>query len=1048
MDEIISLGLWIKRRRKALDLTQDALAGLIGCALGTIKKIETDERRPSRQLAERLASCLRLPPEERAAFIQAARAELAADRLAAPTLSVVPAQFTPTIHAAPSAGAHLPSGTVTFLFTDIQGSTQLWELQRAVMPSALARHNAILHAAITVRGGAVFKTVGDSICAVFVNAPQALAATLDAQRALAAEPWETIEPLRVRMALHTGTAEIHDGEYMGLALSRVARLLDLAHGGQILLSLATQELVRNHLPGDVELRDLGAQRLKNLTRPEQIFQLIAPDLPTEFPPLRTLGAQPTNLPAQPTALIGREREIAEVTALLRRDDVRLLTLTGPGGTGKTRLALQSAAELLDTFPDGVWFVNLAPILDHILVATTIAHTLGLVEATDKPIEESLRAFLRAKRMLLLLDNFEQVIDAAPQIAELLAAAPGLKVLATSRAPLHVYGEHEYAVPPLALPPTTDDHAADRRDIITQYESVRLFLARAQATKPGFAITNDNAPAVAEICHRLDGLPLAIELAAARVKLFPPEALLARLGSRLLVLTGGPRDLPARQQTLRNTIDWSYNLLDEGEQALFRRLGVFVGGWTLEAAEAVCEDKEKSLPVSLSVLDGLAALIDQSLLRQEEGTDDEPRFVMLETVREYALERLEESGELETMRRRHTEYFVALVEMAEPKLTGPAEQMWLIRLDADYDNLRAALAWSLHGQPDSGTAPGKALELGLRLAGAIWIFWTARNRQSEGRAWIEGSLERSPHITAALPRSVRVKALNAAGYMAVAQGDHTRATALLQESLALSRETEDHIGMASVLVQLGRTARNQGDYGRAERLEEESLALFRSRGDIWGTTHALVSLGDAALEQGALDRATAHLQEALAICQDFGLVEWRMWVTYNLGRVSYLQGDYLRALAWLEESLAQFRDMGYTLGVALMLLNLGRVAQAQGNTTKAAQLFTESLTLMRETPFSETHEAALEGLAGVAGAQGQPARAAHLFGAAEVLRESTGMPLAPAYRAAYERDVAAIRAQIDEPTFTAAWAQGQKLTLEQAIAEALAGSAMGNDDPWA
>ncbi len=418
---------------QGLDLTQDALAGLIGSALGTIKKIETDERRPSRQLAERLASCLRLPPEERAAFIQAARAELAADRLAATIQSVVPAQFTPTIHAAPSAGAHLPSGTVTFLFTDIQGSTQLWELQRAVMPSALARHNAILHAAITVRGGAVFKTVGDSICAVFVNAPQALAATLDAQRALAAEPWETIEPLRVRMALHTGTAEIHDGEYMGLALSRVARLLDLAHGGQVLLSLATQELVRNHLPVDVALRDLGAQRLKDLTRPEQIFQLIAPDLPTEFPPLHTLDARPTNLPAQPTALIGREREIAEVTALLRRDDVRLLTLTGPGGTGKTRLALQAAAELLDTFPDGVWFVNLALVLDPNLVATTIAHTLGLPEVAGKPIEESLRAFLRPKRTLLLLDNFEQVIDAAPLVSELLAAAPGLKVLATSRA---------------------------------------------------------------------------------------------------------------------------------------------------------------------------------------------------------------------------------------------------------------------------------------------------------------------------------------------------------------------------------------------------------------------------------------------------------------------------------------------------------------------------------------------------------------------------------------------------------------------------------------
>jgi tetratricopeptide (TPR) repeat protein len=438
---------------------------------------------------------------------------------------------------------------------------------------------------------------------------------------------------------------------------------------------------------------------------------------------------------------------------------------------------------------------------------------------------------------------------------------------------------------------------------------------------------------------------------------------------------------------------------------------------------------------------LHALIGKSLVRAETLPSGEQRFVMLETIREYALERLEASGEAEAVRRRHAEYFVALAEEVEPALWGSAMQMGLIRLDADYDNLHAVLAWSLRGQADSVTAPGKALELGLRLAGAIWGFWTVRNRQSEGRAWIEGSLERSPDIAAALPLSVHAKALNAAGSMAVTQGDYTRATALLEESLALSRATEDQIGMDWVLIQLGRMARNQGDYGRAERLEEESLALFRSRGDVAGTTQALVSLSDVVLEQGALDQATAYLQEALAICQDFGLVEWRIWTMYNLGRVAHLQDDYPQALAWLEQSLTQFRDMGYTLGAAMTLLNLGRVAQAQGSTTKAAQHFTESLALwMHDPPPGEIHTAAIEGLAGVAGAQGQLERAARLFGAAEVLRESTGTPLPPAYRAAYERDVTAIRAQLDDDVFAAAWAAGQALTLEQAIAEALGGDA--------
>ncbi len=579
VEPVMSFGYWARRQRKALDLTQAELAQCVGCAAGTIRHIEADERRPSRHMAERLAECLRIPADERSAFISAARAELSPDRLALPPQ---PVHHTDALTASPKLSEQppQPSGTVTFLFTDIEGSSKLWEQHKEAMRAALARHNALLHQSIEANRGSVFKTIGDAVCAAFASAPDALAAALTAQRALLAEDWGTVGVLRVRMALHTGTVQPFEGDYLGRPLNRVARMLSVGHGSQVLLSRATQELVRDDLPQDVALRDLGEHRLKDLTRPEHIFQLVSLDLPANFPPLVTLDQRSTNLPIQPTPLIGREQEVNAVRVLLQRSDVRLLTLIGPGGTGKTRLGLQVAAELLDDFVDGVWFINLAPLGDPTLVAGAIAQTLDINEGSGQPLVEGLKASLRAKRVLLLLDNFEQIVAAAPLVGELLTAVPGLKVLVTSRIPLHLYGEREHAVPPLALP--------DRRHLppierLTMYDAVRLFIERAEAAKADFTVTNENAPAVAEICYQLDGLPLAIELAAARVKLFPPQALLARLGNRLRMLTGGPYDRPARQQTLRNAIDWSYDLLDEGEKKLFARLGVFVGGATLETS---------------------------------------------------------------------------------------------------------------------------------------------------------------------------------------------------------------------------------------------------------------------------------------------------------------------------------------------------------------------------------------------------------------------------------------------------------------------------------
>src|ERR671910_193422 len=552
----------------------------------------------------------------------------------------------------------LPTGTVTFLFTDIEGSTAMWERSPQAMQRALARHDEILRRAIEERGGNVFKTVGDAFCCAFWTATDALDAALEIQRTLFDEKWQETGPLMVRMALHTGAAEERDGDYFGPPVNRVARLLSAAHGGQVLLSLPAQELVRDQLPAGTSLRDLGEHSLKDLFRPERVFQLVSLDLPSVFPPLRTLDAYRNNLPLQPTPLIGREKEIAEVCDLLSHDETRLLTLTGPGGTGKTRLALQAAADLLDDFPDGTFFAPLATLTEAELLIPAVAETLGVKETGEQPLDETLKDYLGERRLLLVLDNFEQVLEAAPAVTELLAVTPDLKVLVTSRAPLRLYGEKDYAVPPLSIPDVR--HLPDLKTL-SQYEAVRLFIERAKSTKVDFEVTDESAPAVAEICVRLDGLPLAIELAAARIKMLPPRAMLQRLSSRLKLLTGGARDLPERQRTLRGAIEWSFALLDEGERTLFGRLAVFSGGRTLEAIEAIC-DAEGDLPVD--TFDGVSSLVDKSLLRQEEGPGGEPRFVMLETVHEFAREKLQESGEAEQIKRAHAQYFLTLAEEAE------------------------------------------------------------------------------------------------------------------------------------------------------------------------------------------------------------------------------------------------------------------------------------------------------------------------------------------------------------------------------------------------
>lgn len=988
--------------------------------------------------------------------------------------------------------ANFPAGTVTFLFTDIQGSTRLWQEIPEAMSVAHARHNAILQTAIDSNRGYIFKVIGDAYCAAFHTASDALRAAVKAQIDLARENWgEAI--IQVRMGIHTGTAEIQEnGDYRGfLTMSRVQRLMSAAHGGQTLISLATRDLLQDNLPGEFSLRDMGALRLKDWNRPEKVFQLIVDGLPVEFPLLRTLDASRHNLPAPTTSFIGRKKEKAEIKQAISA--YRLVTLTGSGGTGKTRLSLQVAVELLDQFSDGVWFVELASLTGPSLIPQTILSVLETSEQPDKTTTQALIERLRGKKTLLILDNCEHLIEASAKLVEvLLSNAPGLKIMASSREALGVKGELAWHVPSLSLP---DVNSSTSLDEFSRFEAVQLFIERARLAKPHFQLTQDNAGFVAEICSRLDGIPLAIELAAARVRALSVEQIATRLVDRFHLLTGGSRTALPRQQTLRATIDWSFNLLSEQEKQLFRRLAVFVGGCSLEAAEQVCIEQG----YGLDVLDLLTRLVDKSLVNMEEAVGN-VRYRMLETTRQYAREMLLMSEETRIFRNQHLDYFLEYAETAQPELRGKMQAEWISQLEAEHDNLRAALEWSQGIQPEHG----------LRIAAALIDFWDTHGHLTEARRWLETMLQKTDHLD---PTPVRVDAMLGAMTFALRQTDLEISIKWLDDGLALARAIDYKAGIARGLMARGVMVEYfEGNLEKAEGLYEEALDIYRKTGDKLSVGQALGPLASCAIKRYKFLHAERLYRESLSLFREVKNEREIAGVLENLAEVALDRRKYADAHSFADESLTLYSKLEDKHGIATALRGLGiaahneedldlarksceqsaiifrelgdrgclilslaalarqllhqgelqkafdtirearkilggvekelfatsvfdvfgRIALAMGNGTEAQRQFRDGLAFQKEGKDAHFVPSLLEGLAGLL----QPQDAIRLLGAAASLREKTNLPLMQIEQGEYERIIAIFSTQVNDDDFRSLWNEGIAMTVDEAILFAL------------
>jgi len=890
--------------------------------------------------------------------------------------------------------AQHPTGTVTLLFTDVEGSTRLLQSYEQHYPAILTAQRAILRAAAGRYGGHEVDARGEEAFVVFPRARDALAAALTAQRELLRYDWPAGAPVRVRMALHTGEPALSEGGYVGVDVHRAARICDAGWGGQILVSEATRSLVVSDLPPGVMLIDLGEHRLKDLIAPVRLHQVVAPDLGAEFPPPRSLATLPNNLPIELTSFVGRERELAAVTAQIR--GARLLTLTGPGGGGKTRLAVHVAAEVLDDFPDGVWLVELASLAEGGLVPQAIAAALGMREQPSRPLLQAVTEYLQSRMLLIVLDNCEHLAASSAQVIEtILRSCPRVSILATSREPIGAAGETIWPVPPLATP---DPQQTADIPALQQVESVRLFVERAEGVARTFALGPHNAAAVAQICRRLDGIPLAIELAAARVKVLSVEEIAARLDDRFRLLTGGSRTAMPRHRTLRATMDWSHDLLSGQERTLFRRLAVFAGSFTLPAAEVVCAGDGVE---QADLLDVLTRLVDRSLVMVE-TRGDATRYRLLETVRQYAQEHLLASGETPLARARHRDWYLQLVEQAEEELHGPQQRTWFDLLEAEHDNLRAAMEWSAADPAGAGQA--------LRIAGALWWFWFVRGYLTEGRERLERALAADDVRSAARAKALTgtgsfaslqgnyepavrfadegvaiyreigserdlAVSVAVAGYVYARSGNHDAAMARCSEAVEAARRSQYLWGLAFALYLLGEIALFFGDYRRARVSLEESLVCNRTQGDGWITGIAQLSLAMVARQQGDFAFAEELCRGSLALFQDLNDTWGVATALRTSALVHHTAGRYDQAAAELQESLKMYRQLGDRAGVAFVVRGLALVALRQGQMDRAAQLGTESLDLYRALGDLRGMADTLQTLGLVARGQGDYARAA-------------------------------------------------------------------------
>jgi predicted ATPase/class 3 adenylate cyclase len=876
---------------------------------------------------------------------------------------------------------------VTFLFTDVEGSTRLLERHPSDYGAGIARHHDLLAAAVGRRGGVVFETIGDAVYAAFPNPAGAVAAAADAQISLAEEDWGSLGEVAVRMGLHTGPVERRGSHYFGPALYRCARLMATAHGGQVVLSEATAKAVAGDPSVDASLLDLGQHVLKDMLEPERVYQLVRPPLRSEFPPLRSAGGRPNNLPSDVKTFVGRQEELRRVHELLTSDDVRLVTLTGPGGSGKTRLALRAAEPLLEPFRDGVFLVGLTPLADPSFVAPAIAEVLGVQKTAGRAWVDSLVTHLGSKELLLVLDNFEHVVPAAPDLAAILAATPNVRILATSRVPLRLQGEHELLVGPLPLP-----EPGSELDALLASPSVQLFVERAREIRADMTVVEGNGEAVGEICRRLDGLPLAIELAAGRTRLLSPEAMLERLGDRLRLLTGGAADLPSRQRTLRDAIGWSYNLLDRPERDLLARLAVFRGGCTLEAAESVCGG---------DLLAPLTVLTEHNLVVTRWNELGDPRFEMLETIAEFARERLAESGQADELGRRHAAFFADYSELIEPFLYTDARVPWLTRLAEDRDNIRAALAWS---------AEHDEAAYGLRILGALWLWWWTAF--AEGVEWADRLL---PLPSAAEPDLVRARALFTGEICAAGTGDLEHQRGYTEQAVELSRAIggDEVLALAQSLgagLFAGMTAIDEFEDLRGPELlravSEDAIRIGERSGNPWVAAWAKMISGLIALLSGNVETARPWAAEAVVEFTELG-DSWSRGTASMTHAFALVQlGELEAAEAALEGCVPALLEVGDLKIASSCLIAYGLIARFSGRADDSERHYAEALELCVRAGDPNNAPFCLEGIAAAVVGR-DPERAARLLGAARELYDAGHFPTVPGFEPFHEASSALV-----------------------------------------